>query len=105
MMGRLMAQCDESAGETVIQGGMKVKCYRGMGAKANKNSQCVRTRFVLVLSSQLFIYLTAIRYGVTETIFVPQGVEGRVPQTGSVHDIIPKLGLQIEIFSQNNKKS
>lgn len=79
MMGRIMAECDESAGETVVQNGVKVKCYRGMGAKANKNSQSARSR-----------------YGVLkESIFVAQGVEGRVPQTGSVHDVVPRLAQAV----------
>ncbi len=74
MMGGLMAACDESPGETVIHNGVKLKRYRGMGAKTNKNSQTVRSR-----------------YGITESIFVPQGVEGRVVNSGSVHTVLPIL--------------
>lgn len=74
MMGGLMAACDESPGETVIHNGVKLKRYRGMGAKTNKNSETVRSR-----------------YGVTESIFVPQGVEGRVVNSGSVHSVVPRL--------------
>jgi inosine-5'-monophosphate dehydrogenase len=74
MMGGLLAACDESPSETVIHNGVKLKRYRGMGAKTNKNSQTVRSR-----------------YGVTENIFVPQGVEGRVVNSGSVNAVIPRL--------------
>lgn len=74
MMGGVLAACDESPGEVVIQNGIKLKRYRGMGAKANKNSEAVRSR-----------------YGVTEKVFVPQGVEGRVVSSGSVHEKLPFL--------------
>jgi IMP dehydrogenase len=78
MMGGLMAACDESPGETVIHNGVKLKRYRGMGAKTNKNSQTVRSR-----------------YGVTESIFVPQGVEGRVVSSGSVNSVVPRLAQAV----------
>lgn len=78
MMGSLLAACDESPGEVVYQNSSKLKTYRGMGAKANKNSQAVRSR-----------------YGVTETLFVPQGVEGRVVSSGSVHDQVPLLAQAV----------
>jgi len=78
MMGGLMAACDESPGETVTHNGVKLKRYRGMGAKTNKNSQTVRSR-----------------YGVTETIFVPQGVEGRVVSSGSVNSVVPRLAQAV----------
>ena len=78
MMGSMMAACDESPGDVVSQSGVKLKRYRGMGAKANKNSKAVRTR-----------------YGVTEDIFVAQGVEGRVVSSGSVHSVVPKLAQAV----------
>ena len=84
MMGGLMAACDESPGETVVQNGVKLKRYRGMGAKTNKNSESVRSR-----------------YGVTESIFVPQGVEGRVVNSGSVHSVLPKLAQGVRQGLQN----
>lgn len=78
MMGSVLAACDESPGEVVYHNSSKLKTYRGMGAKANKNSQCVRSR-----------------YGVTENIFVAQGVEGRVVSTGSVHQTIPHMAQAV----------
>jgi IMP dehydrogenase len=78
MMGSMLAACDESPGEVVYHNSSKLKTYRGMGAKANKNSQSVRSR-----------------YGVTEHIFVPQGVEGRVVSTGSIHEVVPQLAQAV----------
>lgn len=78
MMGSLLAACDESPGEVVYHQSAKLKTYRGMGAKANKNSQTARTR-----------------YGVTENIFVPQGVEGRVVCSGSAHTVVPHLAQAV----------
>lgn len=78
MMGSIFGACDESPGDVVIQDGVKLKRYRGMGAKANKNSKSVRTR-----------------YGVTEDIFVAQGVEGRVVSSGSVHSVVPRLAQAV----------
>jgi inosine-5'-monophosphate dehydrogenase len=78
MMGSIFAACDESPGDVVYQNSSKLKTYRGMGSTANKNSQSVRSR-----------------YGVTETIFVPQGVSGRVVSTGSVHEVVPHLAQAV----------
>ena len=73
-----MAACDESPGDVLEESGLKLKRYRGMGANANKNSKSVRTR-----------------YGVAEQIFVPQGVEGRVASSGSVHEVVPRLAQAV----------
>lgn len=78
MMGSMFAACDESPGEVVFHNSAKLKTYRGMGAKANKNSETSRSR-----------------YGVTENIFVAQGVEGRVVSAGSVHDVVPHLAQAV----------
>ena len=78
MMGSMMAACDESPGEVVLHDGVKLKRYRGMGAKANKNSKTVRSR-----------------YGVTEDIFVAQGVEGRVVSSGSIYAVVSKLAQAV----------
>jgi IMP dehydrogenase len=78
MMGSLFAACDESPGEIVYHQGQRLKRYRGMGAKANKNSEAVRSR-----------------YGVTERIFVAQGVEGRVVSKGSLHTRVPELAQAV----------
>lgn len=78
MMGGMFAGCDEAPGEVYVQNGLKLKQYRGMGAHANKNSQSARSR-----------------YSVSEALFVPQGVEGRVPSAGSVHDVVPRLAQAV----------
>jgi len=41
------------------------------------------------------LFNTFSRYGVTEDIFVPQGVEGRVVSAGSVHDVVPQLAQAV----------
>jgi IMP dehydrogenase len=81
MMGRIMAECSESAGETIIQNGVKLKRYRGMGARANRNSQAVRSRYS--------------QHTLNESIFVAQGVEGRVAHAGSVHEVVPRLAQAV----------
>lgn len=78
MMGSVFAACNESPGEVIVQNGITLKKYRGMGAKANKNSEAVRSR-----------------YGVTEDLFVAQGVEGRVINTGSVNTVVSKLAQAV----------
>ena len=74
MAGSLFAGCEESPGETIILDGRKFKVYRGMGS------------------------LSAMAMGSKDRYFqdveddirklVPEGVEGRVPYTGSLHEVM-----------------
>jgi IMP dehydrogenase len=74
MAGSLFAGCEESPGETIILDGRKFKVYRGMGS------------------------LSAMAMGSKDRYFqdveddirklVPEGVEGRVPYIGSLHEVM-----------------
>ena len=82
MIGNLLAGSDESPGETVFYRGRTYKVYRGMGSlSAMKRG-------------------SKDRYGQEETLdfskLVPEGIEGRVPYTGSVSALLDQLigGLQ-----------
>lgn len=75
MMGNMLAGCDESPGETEIYRNRAYKVYRGMGS------------------------ISAMRRGSSDRYFamkdtgslVPEGVEGRVPYRGQLHDTIAQL--------------
>ncbi len=74
MAGSLFAGCEESPGETIILDGRKFKVYRGMGS------------------------LSAMALGSKDRYFqdveddlkklVPEGIEGRVPYKGSIHEVM-----------------
>ncbi|HZV43899.1 MAG TPA: IMP dehydrogenase [Saprospiraceae bacterium] len=74
MAGGLFAGCEESPGETIILDGRKFKVYRGMGS------------------------LSAMAMGSKDRYFqdveddirklVPEGIEGRMPYTGSLHEVM-----------------
>ena len=77
MIGSLLAGSDESPGETLLYRGRTYKTYRGMGSveamkKGSKD-----------------------RYGQKDVSaadkLVPEGIEGRVPYSGSVQDILFQL--------------
>ena len=74
MLGGLLAATVESPGEIVTVGNKQYKTYRGMGS------------------------LGAMEQGSSDRYFqdarfklVPEGIEGRVPLKGSVHDILYQL--------------
>lgn len=74
MLGSLLAATAESPGETIVEGNRQYKSYRGMGS------------------------LGAMRQGSSDRYFqngrsklVPEGIEGRVPLKGSVHDVLYQL--------------
>jgi len=77
MLGSLLAGTDESPGEMIIYQGRSYKKYRGMGSigamKAGSNDR----------------YFQDDEF--SESKFVPEGIEGRVPYRGSVMDLIPLL--------------
>ena len=74
MLGGLLAATIESPGEVVTSGNRQYKSYRGMGSlgameQGSSDRYFQDTRFKLV----------------------PEGIEGRVPLRGSVHDVLYQL--------------
>ncbi len=74
MLGSLLAGTDESPGERIILKGRTFKTYRGMGSLAAMEAGS-KDRYFQTDSKKL----------------VPEGVEGRVPYTGFVKDIVYQL--------------
>ena len=77
MIGSLFAGVEESPGEMVLYRGRTFKSYRGMGS-LSAMSQGSKDRY-----GQHEIRATE--------KFVPEGVEGRVPYKGRLHDLVHQL--------------
>jgi len=76
MIGGLFAGTDEAPGEVILDEGQRYKAYRGMGSLG-----------------AMKVY-TRDRYSqdnVSETKYVPEGIEGKVPYKGQIHRIIHQL--------------
>lgn len=77
MLGSLFAGLDESPGELVIHRGRRFKTYRGMGSEGAMGQG------------------SADRYGQASLAesrkFVPEGVEGRVPYRGPLHEFVYQM--------------
>lgn len=74
MVGNLLAGTEEAPGSVILYQGRAYKDYRGMGSEAAMAEG------------------SSDRYGQTSTTrFVPEGVEGRVPYKGALHDTIFQL--------------
>ncbi|AQW82028.1 IMP dehydrogenase [Campylobacter pinnipediorum] len=76
MAGSLLAGCEESPGEVITYQGRQYKAYRGMGSIG------AMTRG----SSDRYF-----QEGTASEKLVPEGIEGRVPFTGSMKDVIHQL--------------
>jgi IMP dehydrogenase len=74
MAGSLFAGCEESPGETIILDGRKFKIYRGMGSLG------------AMASGSKDRYFQDVEDDIRK--LVPEGIEGRVPYTGSVHEVM-----------------
>jgi IMP dehydrogenase len=74
MAGSLFAGCEESPGETIILDGRKFKVYRGMGSLG-----------AMALGSK-DRYFQDVEDDLKK--LVPEGIEGRVPYTGSLHEVM-----------------
>lgn len=76
MVGSLLAGTDESPGELITYQGRQYKTYRGMGSigAMTKGS-----------SDRYF------QEGTASDKLVPEGIEGRVPHSGSIKDVIFQL--------------
>jgi IMP dehydrogenase len=74
MVGNLLAGTQEAPGEVILYQGRAYKDYRGMGSEGAMKEG------------------SSDRYGQDSTKrFVPEGVEGRVPYKGALHDTIHQL--------------
>jgi IMP dehydrogenase len=74
MVGNMLAGTDEAPGETILYQGRAYKDYRGMGSESAMREG------------------SSDRYGQdSQTRFVPEGVEGRVPYKGAVSDTIHQM--------------
>ncbi|MDF2715882.1 MAG: inosine-5-monophosphate dehydrogenase [Paenibacillus sp.] len=74
MIGSLFAGCEESPGESEIFQGRRFKVYRGMGS-IGAMKEGSKDRYFQEGESKL----------------VPEGIEGRVPYKGPLHDTIHQL--------------
>jgi len=74
MIGNLLAGTDESPGEVVIYQGRSYKIYRGMGSLEAMREGRTGDRYFQEVTNK--------------TKLVPEGIEGRVPNKGSVSHII-----------------
>ncbi|HEV2473023.1 MAG TPA: IMP dehydrogenase, partial [Chthonomonadales bacterium] len=74
MIGNVLAGTQEAPGEVILYQGRAYKDYRGMGSEAAMREG------------------SSDRYGQDSTAtFVPEGVEGRVPYKGALHDTIHQM--------------
>lgn len=74
MVGNMLAGTEEAPGEVILYQGRAYKDYRGMGSEAAMKEG------------------SSDRYGLSSGArFVPEGVEGRVPYKGALHDTIHQL--------------
>ena len=76
MLGSLLAGLDESPGEVVLYEGRRFKEYRGMGSLGAMQGYG-RDR-----------YSSGQGAGMQNGKLVPEGIEGRVPYKGSLHDYV-----------------
>lgn len=87
MSGSLFAGCDEAVGKVVTKNGKKYKTYRGMGSLgAMRQGSAAR-------------YGQEYRVG-QEKKLVEEGVEGLVPYTGSLEEVVAQLvgGLRAGMY-------
>ena len=83
MLGSLLAGTDESPGDVELFEGRRYKSYRGMGSLGAMSGHGA-DRYASAQSTEL------------SAKHVPEGIEGRVPVTGPVGDVLAQLvgGLQ-----------
>jgi len=81
MLGGLLAGLAESPGEMILFQGRSFKRYRGMGSMGA----------MVKGSGERYRQSTAEDDGRTSSKLVPEGVEGRVPYKGPLHDLIYQL--------------
>jgi len=77
MIGSLLAGTEESPGDVILYQGRSYKSYRGMGSVSAMARGSADRYFQQDITDQLKL--------------VPEGVEGRVPYKGPVHDVVHQL--------------
>ena len=91
MLGSLLAGCEESPGELVLNGGKQYKSYRGMGSVGAQRTRAGDQGF----SKDRYFQAAA-----TTEQYVPEGVEGQVPYRGPLAAVAHQLvgGLRQSMF-------
>lgn len=91
MLGSLFAGCEETPGETVFSGGKQFKDYRGMGAVGAMSSRGRKS-----YSKDRYFQADVS----SDEKLVPEGIEGRVPFSGTLADNVYQLvgGLHQSMF-------
>lgn len=77
MIGGLFARVEESPGETILYEGRKFKSYRGMGSLGAMEAGS-RDRYFQDAEDDL-------------RKLVPEGIEGRVPYSGTLHEVVYQM--------------
>lgn len=91
MIGSLFAGCAEAPGDLVLVGGKQFKMYRGMGSMG-----AMASRGRVSYSKDRYFQSDA----PSDDDIIPEGIEGRVPFKGSLHDVSRQLvgGLGQSMF-------
>lgn len=91
MLGSLFAGCAEAPGDLVLVGGKQFKLYRGMGSLG-----AMASRGRVSYSKDRYFQSDA----PSDDDIIPEGIEGRVPFKGSLHDVSRQLvgGLGQSMF-------
>ncbi len=77
MIGGMFARVEESPGETILYEGRKYKSYRGMGSLSAMQAGS-KDRYFQDVEDEL-------------GKLVPEGIEGRVPYGGSLHEVVYQM--------------
>lgn len=77
MIGGMFARVEESPGETILYEGRKYKSYRGMGSLSAMEAGS-KDRYFQDVEDDL-------------GKLVPEGIEGRVPYGGSLHEVVYQM--------------
>lgn len=77
MIGGLFARVEESPGETILYEGRKYKSYRGMGSLGAMQAGS-KDRYFQDVEDDI-------------SKLVPEGIEGRVPYGGSLHEVVYQM--------------
>ncbi|MFC5992722.1 IMP dehydrogenase [Pseudonocardia hispaniensis] len=83
MLGSLLAGTAESPGELVFVGGKQFKTYRGMGSLGAMQSRGNTTSYSKDRYAQDDV--------LSEDKLVPEGIEGRIPFRGPLHQVVHQL--------------